>query len=426
MIPSSNSLLENASCTPCPNEKQLESERQRVHPTVLRQAAKPGLVIGIDASRNRSGGAKNHLLGILTAVDPRQYGIAEVHVWSYSSLLQSLPDLSWLVKHNPPSLEKSLPYQVVWQYGKLSKELLAHGCDVLLSTDAGSVCRYQPSVVMSRDMLSFECNEMNRYPFWSFAHIRLFLLRYMQVASLKSASGALFLTQYASDVIQRYTGRLSTVRIIPHGIGDRFRQNTALGLWEDSVKEIRCVYVSNADRYKHQWHVVTAISELRRRGHSLSLRLVGAASGPAKDLVDMAIAHSDPRREFIEVLDAVPHDDIPLHLAHTDIFIFASSCENMPNTLIEAMAAGLPIACSNRGPMPEILQDAGVYFDPENPRTIIEAIEKLISDRHFRHEAALKARKLSHQYSWSRCARETWTYLADVSSDASNSRYQRG
>ncbi len=391
-------------------------------PLAMTPSSKSGLIVAIDASRNRSGGAKTHLIGILTAADIRQHGIAQVHVWSYRSLLQLLPDVSWLVKHNPPALEKSLPCQMWWQYKNLPKELRAHGCDVLLSTDAGSVCRYRPSVVMSRDMLSFEGSETKRYPLWSFARLRLILLRYMQVRSLRSASGAIFLTQYASDVIQKYTGHLSKVRIIPHGIGGQFRQCPSFGLWKGSKKNIRCVYVSNADMYKHQWHVITAISKLRQRGYSLLLRLVGAASGPAKELVDQAINQSDPRREFIELLDAVPYKDIPSHLAHADIFIFASSCENMPNTLVEAMASGLPIACSNRGPMPEILQEAGVYFDPEDPNTIAEAIEKLILDDDFRHMVARKAMEISHQYSWSRCARETLIYLADISSNMNMSK----
>ena len=50
---------------------------------------------------------------------------------------------------------------------------------------------------------------------------------------------------------------------------------------------------------------------------------------------------------------------MPEYLSKSNIFIFASSCENMPITLIEGMASGLPIACSDRGPMPEVLQDGG-------------------------------------------------------------------
>ena len=99
-------------------------------------------------------------------------------------------------------------------------------------------------------------------------------------------------------------------------------------------------------------------------------------------------------------------------LARADIFVFASSCENMPNTLLEAMASGLPIACSSRGPMPEVLQEGGAYFDPEDAGSVAQAIEKLLLDADFRRAAAARASALSEQYSWERCARETWNYLA--------------
>ena len=86
----------------------------------------------------------------------------------------------------------------------------------------------------------------------------------------------------------------------------------------------------------------------------------------------------------------------------------------MPNTLVEAMAAGLPIACSDRGPMPEVLADGGVYFDPENPHSIAIAIRKLIEDSTLRENVAFKAKLLSQQYSWSRCANETWAFIAET------------
>ena len=48
------------------------------------------LIVGIDASRNRSGGAKAHLVGILSEVNPLNYGIKEVHLWAPDSLLNEL------------------------------------------------------------------------------------------------------------------------------------------------------------------------------------------------------------------------------------------------------------------------------------------------------------------------------------------------
>jgi glycosyltransferase involved in cell wall biosynthesis len=86
----------------------------------------------------------------------------------------------------------------------------------------------------------------------------------------------------------------------------------------------------------------------------------------------------------------------------------------MPNTLVEAMAAGLPIACSNRGPMPEVLEDGGVYFDPEDPGSIAGAIEDLITDPGKRTRMAARAKELSRQYSWTRCARETFSFIVKI------------
>lgn len=372
------------------------------------------LVVAIDASRNRSGGAKAHLLGILTSCDPREYGVSAVHVWSYAALLDQLPNPPWLIKHRPKELTGSLLVQMWWQYWQLPVEVVRAGCDVLLSTDAGTVCHFEPDIVMSRDMLSFEGKEMLRYPIYSFSRLRLWLLKWLQIRSLRKSNGALFLTQYAADVIQSYTGNLNTVRIVPHGIGDNFRRENISADWINGCRPIRCTYVSNADLYKHQWHVVEAMGKLRRSGFDVHLDLVGAGSGPAVDNVLDSVMRVDPERSFVNVWPTQKHEEIVQFLFESDIFIFASSCENMPNTLVEAMAAGLPIACSDRGPMPEVLGNAGVYFNPEDSDSILKAVREIIENQSLRLAISQLALERSRVFSWSRCARETWQYLVDI------------
>jgi glycosyltransferase involved in cell wall biosynthesis len=97
-----------------------------------------------------------------------------------------------------------------------------------------------------------------------------------------------------------------------------------------------------------------------------------------------------------------------------DAFIFASSCENLPNILIEAMSAGLPIACSKSGPMPEILGNAGVYFDPVQTHDIAEAMRTLVNSADLRSQLAAQAKELSRAYSWQRCAKDTCEFIATV------------
>jgi len=75
------------------------------------------------------------------------------------------------------------------------------------------------------------------------------------------------------------------------------------------------------------------------------------------------------------------------------------------------MAVGLPIACSERGPMPEVLKDAGVFFDPENSDSIGLAIERLIKNDSERILNAKRAKELALKYSWKSCSDLTWNYL---------------
>ena len=375
---------------------------------------KDGIVIGIDASRNRSGGAKAHLIGILAEGDPLRHGIREVHLWSYRSLLDSIPDCPWLVKHNPEDLEKSLPRQLWWQLCHFSREITQAGCSIVLNTDAGTISRFRPSVTMSQDMLSYEPGEIERYGV-SKARLRLILLRYMQNRSLRHAHGAIFLTRYAAKVIQQSCGTLSRIACIPHGVGETFRLSKLHKVWPKlNERPIQCLYISNAALYKHQWIVVQAITALRKRGHNVRLILVGGGAGRAQHLLEKQIAISDPNNSFVEQLHFVPQRELPKHLSDADVFVFASSCENMPNTLVEAMATGLPIACSNRGPMPEVLADGGVYFDPEDAESIANGVELIIECPHVREKIARRAKYLCRQYTWSRCAEETWRFIVNT------------
>jgi glycosyltransferase involved in cell wall biosynthesis len=372
------------------------------------------IVVGIDASRNRSGGARAYLIGILSECDPSKFGIHEVHVWAFGALLQSIPDRPWLIKHNPKELEKSLPSQLWWQATRMSQEAVDNGCDVLFTTDASTLCRFKSMVVLSQDLLSYEPGMMRHFGYTK-ARLRLLALLAVQNRAFRSASSVIFLTKYAATVIQKSCGALPRVAYIPHGVGEEFKHTDALLSWpENSTRPINCVYVSNAEMYKHQWVVVRAVETLRKSGYDVRLTLIGGGSGRAQALLEEQIAVSDPERAFVRQLDFLPHRELPSHLAQADVFVFASSCENMPVTLIEAMAVGLPIASSNRGPMPEVLADGGVYFDPEDAVSIAGAIEKIISDPVLRGAISKRAKELSTQYSWSRCANETFEFISET------------
>jgi len=372
------------------------------------------MIIGIDASRNRSGGTFAHMVGIISELNPSHHGISEIHVWSHKNLLNELPHRPWLIKHNPSYLEQNIFMQLFWQRFLFKKELVKNKCMLVFNTTASSIGRFTPNVTLSQDMLPFEPGEMERYKF-GLGRLRLFLLKILYIRALKFSSAVIFLTKYASRMIQKSTGPIKESRIIPHGVNDSFRNIKINREWEENrSKEIKCVYVSSAAPYKHQWHVVNAIKILRDEGIPVSLTLVGGGSGYSQKRLDKEIQLSDPTGTFVTQYSFIHIDNIPRVLSESDLFIFASSCENMPVTLIEGMASGLPIACSDRGPMPEVLGDGGVYFNPENPQSIADAVNMIIDNKDLRAKGIEVSKEISNQYLWKINSEKTFQFLTET------------
>lgn len=378
----------------------------------------PSTIVGLDASRNRSGGALAHIKGLLSGGDPRTYGIDTVHLWAHDALLDMLEPQDWLVKHPVAASTGSILRQILWQRFRLPLEAKKLGIQVMFNTDAGSVCPFQPSITLSQDMLSYEPGEMKRYPWWTKARLRLEVLRVVQLARLRKSTVAVFLTRHAAQVI----GPLARVRqseIIPHGIDERFFELNANRRAFPTSGDVRCLYVSNAAPYKHQWHVVEGVALARlKTAQDIRLRLVGGGSGRSQHKTERAINRWDPDGHFVEQVSFVPNSVIRDELACADVFVFASSCENMPITLLEAMAAALPIASSNRGPMIEVLGPTGSYFDPENPESIADAIVSLCKASYQSAQSGLKAQDRARAFTWERCAAETWRLMARIAGQA--------
>lgn len=375
------------------------------------------MILGIDASNIRAGGGVTHLVELLRAAEPSSQGVSQVIVWSGKATLNRIEDRPWLVKSYQPLLDKVLPYRIYWQRFVLSNLARACGCSVILVPGGSYAGNFRPAVAMSRNMLPFEWQELRRYG-WSWMTLKLLALRLTQAQTFRRADGLIFLTQYARDavmgVIKTIGGKIVT---IPHGISNLFFRppREQMPMHRYSIGQpLRILYVSIIEVYKHQWHVAEAVGMLRKNGFPVVLDLVGMAYGPALNRLRKTLNQVDPAGEFIQYSGPLPYDKLHVKYAQADLCLFASSCENMPNILLEGMASGLPIACSNRGPMPEVLGDAGVYFDPESPEDIARALRELLESPELRAKSAKASFERAGAYSWKRCAVETFAFIMQI------------
>jgi glycosyltransferase involved in cell wall biosynthesis len=373
--------------------------------------------VGIDASNLRAGGGITHLVELLGAGDPLRHGVDRLVVWCGRTMADRLPVRPWLEAIHVPALDRGLPSRLWWQQHALAPAAARRGVDLLFLPGGLYGGGFRPFVTMSRSLLPFQAAERRRYGV-SPMGIKMLLLRAGQAATFRNASGVIFLNAYARDVVLAATGALAgRTGIVPHGVNDAFRlaprpQRAAADFHVD--RPFRVLYVSNVEPYKHQWHVVDAVARLRARGLPIALELVGHSHRRSRSRLDAALASADPEGGAIRYTGPAAHAELVRHYHEADAFVFASSCENMPNILLEAMAAGLPIACADRGPMPGVLGDAGLYFDPERSATIEAALERLFGDATLRAALAGRAHGRAAAFSWRRCADETFAFLAGL------------
>lgn len=370
------------------------------------------LKVAIDGTRLGSGGGLAHLIGILDIEDPAIYGIKEVHVWSYGKLLDAIPPRHWLIKHHPPQAEQSVLRQLLWQGTTLSKEIRTVGCQILFSVDASTFCRFEPMVTFNQNLLPFEDSIMPVYGL-SKERWRLKVMAEIQKKAFNFSESVIFLTRYAQKQIEHHTGELAHTSVIPHGVGEAFKEPRTLSPWPNhQERAIRCLYVSPIFEYKHHVSVVKAVALLRTQGYDIELELVGGFGRQrAKAMLEQALDECDPERNFVRMQEFLPNSEIVQKIAEADIFVFASGCETFGIALLEAMSVGVPIACSKQSSLPETLQDGGEYFDPADEKSIAIALAILINQPERREYLANRAKALAAQYSWRRCAAETWSFI---------------
>lgn len=375
------------------------------------------MILGIEASNIRAGGGLTHLTELINNIQHQEIGFDKVVVWASTPTLAKLPEREWLVKKSNKMIDKSFLTALIWQILLFKGEARNLGCSLVFAPGSTFLSGFRPFVTMSQNMLPFELNELYRFKSWT-TRLRFLVLYLTQSFTFKRANGIIFLTNYAKETITRkikIEHKAST--IIPHGINtlylNQLKEQKTINTY-NVANPYRLLYVSIVTVYKHQWNVVKAVSELRKKGYPIVLDLVGPKTDEGFVLLEPVMQTEDPDQQFIFYHGMANKEQLKAFYQQADAFVFASSCENMPIILIEAMTAGLPIACSDRGPMPEVLKENGFYFDPENVQSISDALIRLMEIPDLRSQMTKNTINDVKNYTWKVCALNTFNYLYQV------------
>ena len=126
----------------------------------------------------------------------------------------------------------------------------------------------------------------------------------------------------------------------------------------------------------------TLLSALTKLDPEAFAELVIVGDGPDRDRVEGELARSSLGR--VRLLGE--RDDVPSLLSNADVFVLASRSEGLPLSVVEAMAAGLPVVASDVGGLRELVRDGetGMLVPSRDPAALADALQPLLADRELR------------------------------------------
>lgn len=168
------------------------------------------------------------------------------------------------------------------------------------------------------------------------------------------------------------------------------------------------VYVGGFNRHKNVLGLLRAMPAVIDANPDVRLVIVGDTSGQgfwdnAPELKAAVAAHPALEAQ-VQFAGYLSDADLAALLNSAKALVFPSLMEGFGLPAIEAMACGAPVLASDRGSLPEVVGDAGLLFDPEDPLAIAASANSILSDTVLHEVLATRARERVKTFTWERAA----------------------
>jgi glycosyltransferase involved in cell wall biosynthesis len=293
------------------------------------------------------------------------------------------------------------PARLLWEQTLLPLAAWRLGIDVLFNPGftAPVLCPC-PSLTVFHDLQHKRHPEFFRWydlPFW-----RAFLC-----ASAHS-SRALIADSEATrkDLLHYYRLPQERVRTIPLGVDSVFFDLKRSGL-EDYI-----LCVSTLHPHKNLEGLIRAFAGFHRHRPTYRLVLAGMRGFHAEELENLI--RSLDLADWVHLTGWISRDELYKWYAHAAAFVYPSEFEGFGMPVLEAMAAGIPTACSAIEPLAGITGGAALQFDPNDETAILDAMERLVGDEATRQRLSVEGPLRAAQFSWQKAAEATLAAIRSV------------
>jgi glycosyltransferase involved in cell wall biosynthesis len=293
------------------------------------------------------------------------------------------------------------PARILWEQTGLLASMTRNRLDVLLNPGFTSpLLALLPSVTVFHDMQHKRHPEFFRrrdLPFW-----RLLLW----LAAHQSERLIAVSRNTKRDMLHYYRIPARKVRAIPHGVDPAFFH---IGRARPATPQKLILTVSTSHPHKNLGRLVRVFSRFRQShpGYRLTIAgLNGLQGGELQHLIrELGVT------DCVRLTGWIPREELYQLFTQASAFIYPSRFEGFGMPVLEALAAALPMACSNIAPVADIVGDAALLFDPDDEHAIQAAMGRLVYDVELRQRLSAAGPARASRFPWRRTAKATLNVL---------------
>ena len=290
------------------------------------------------------------------------------------------------------------PARILWEQTVLPLEASRYGLDVLFNPGfTAPVIAPCPCVTVFHDL------QHKRHP----EHFRWFDLPFWRMLLWASAhrSRTLIAVSEATraDLLRFYRVPSDRVIVIPHGA-----DANCFALARTRI-EPYLLCVSTLHPHKNLERLVRAYARRRRDFRLVLAGMRGFHTRPIEKLI-AGLSVSDS----VHLTGWIPRDQLYQLYERAQAFIYPSTFEGFGMPVLEAMAAGVPVACSDIAPLRDVAGDAALFFDPLDEDAIAGALERIVTDAPLRQRLGQAGAERARRFTWERTAQQTLSVLTQT------------
>jgi glycosyltransferase involved in cell wall biosynthesis len=342
----------------------------------------------------------NSLLRALAEIDPVNRYFIFTNRETGPDLAAGLPNFTLAPQ---PVRAVSRPARILWEQIALPLAALRLRLDAMLNPGftAPLLCPC-PQVTVFHDLQHKRHPEYFRWfdrPFWDF-----FLFWSAHISRLVLAVSA----ETRADLLRHYRLPESKVRVALQGVDPAF-----FAIAGRRAPEPFLLTVSTLHPHKNLDSLLRAFASFRRARPDFRLvvcGLHGFAAGPLHELRDAL-----GLRDVVDFPGWIPRAEVYDLYARAWGFVYPSRFEGFGLPILEALAAGVPAACSHIEPLSTIAGGAALEFDPADEGALTQAMLRIAGDEPLRRRLAEMGPRRASQFSWRATAASTLDALAWVS-----------